>query len=183
MSLFEMVGVFSTASGYYLLHIGIRCTNRSHNFWRLTLFVSPVLINPDCFLDKASSASSAEVISIISIIMVFLLVSFVLAALWLYKRKTSDSNKKITLHNLRSTCLLSYVNTLPCEIVWLNIHSQRTLILILKKQITRVDGTFLITGLIRINAKRRIIPPCIKRPMFYCFVLWQLLQQLLFHVL
>lgn len=158
MSLFEMVGVFSTASGYYSLHIGIRCTNRSHNFWRLTLFVSPVLIKPDCFLDKASSASSAEVISIISIIMVFLLVSFVLAALWLYKRKTSDSNKKITLHNLRSTCLLSYVNTLPCEIVWLNIHSQRTLILILKKQITRVDGTFLITGLIRINAKRRRIP-------------------------
>lgn len=61
-----------------------------------------VLLTTSVPVDKASSASSAEVISIISIIMVFLLVSFVLAALWLYKRKTSDSNKKITLHNLRN---------------------------------------------------------------------------------
>uniref|UniRef100_K1QAJ1 Uncharacterized protein n=1 Tax=Magallana gigas TaxID=29159 RepID=K1QAJ1_MAGGI len=61
-----------------------------------------VLLTTSVPVDKASSASSAEVISIISIIMVFLLVSFVLAALWLYKRKTSDNNKKITLHNLRN---------------------------------------------------------------------------------
>nr|XP_022321957.1 uncharacterized protein LOC111123716 isoform X1 [Crassostrea virginica] len=58
-----------------------------------------VLLPADTPSDNASSTNSAEVVSVISIVMVLLMVTCVLAALWVYKNRTADNN--ISLNNCR----------------------------------------------------------------------------------